>query len=82
LRTAVEEAAHEVGAPFHGFWLEAPLEVLEARIATRQGDASDADVAVLRRAVQNDSGPGDWQAVPAADGAAALDSVRRAIALG
>jgi predicted kinase len=82
LRRAVETAARDAGAPFHGFWLEAPLEVLEARIAARRGDASDADVAVLRRAVQNDSGPGDWRPVPAEDGAAALASVRRAIASG
>jgi predicted kinase len=82
LRRAVEDAARAAGVPFHGFWLEAPLHVLEARIAARRDDASDADVAVLRRAVQNDPGPGDWRAVPAADAAAALAAVRDAIAPG
>ena len=34
---------------FRGFWLEAPEAVLEARVAARAGDASDADVAATAR---------------------------------
>lgn len=47
LRARAEALAAECGVPFHGAWLEAPVEVLEARVAGRTGDASDATVAVL-----------------------------------
>jgi len=42
-----EQLAKACGVPFHGAWLDAPVEVLEARVAGRTGDASDATVAVL-----------------------------------
>lgn len=71
-----------VGEPFRGFWLQAPLAVLEARVAARQGDASDATVAVLRRSAERDPGAGDWVPVDATDGAAALACVRDRIAGG
>jgi hypothetical protein len=48
-RQAIERIATDLGVPFHGFWLEAPEAVLEARVTARIGDASDADVAVVRR---------------------------------
>ncbi len=48
-RRGIEAVAATAGATFRGFWLEAPAAVLEARVAGRRGDASDADVAVLRR---------------------------------
>ena len=48
-RQAIERVATDLGVPFRGFWLEAPEAVLEARVAARTGDASDADVAVVRR---------------------------------
>ena len=76
-RAAVARAAG--GAHFLGAWLQAPLPVLEARVASRCGDASDADVAVLRRAALADSGPGLWLAVDATDAAAALAAVRRGL---
>jgi len=47
LRGRAERLAAEVGVPFHGVWLDAPIEVLEGRVAARTGDASDATVAVL-----------------------------------
>jgi len=47
LRARAEALAAECGVPFHGAWLDAPVEVLEARVAGRTGDASDATVAVL-----------------------------------
>ena len=40
--------------------MPAPLPVLEARLAGRQADASDADAAVLRQAATRDPGPIDW----------------------
>jgi hypothetical protein len=65
--------------PFLGVWLQAPLGVLEARVAARRADASDADIAVLRRAAAADSGPGDWLAVDATDAGEALTAVGRAL---
>jgi aminoglycoside phosphotransferase family enzyme/predicted kinase len=51
LRVRAEALAKEVGAPFKAAWLDAPVEVLEARVAGRQGDASDATVEVLHEQV-------------------------------
>ncbi len=55
------------GVPFHGFWLTAPMAELEARVAARRDDASDAGVAVLRRAARDDPGPGGWHLIHAGD---------------
>ncbi len=66
-----DAAARTAGSvAFVGVWLEAPLPVLEARIEARRGDASDADVAVLRRAAQADPGAGAWLALDSTDPAA------------
>ena len=67
-RKAVAQAAGSV--PFVGVWLTAPPEVLEQRVAARVGDASDADVTVLRRALAADPGPGDWWPLDTTDPAA------------
>ena len=48
LRGRAEALARECGVPFEGVWLDAPAEVLEARVAGRTRDASDATVQVLR----------------------------------
>ncbi|TGD60328.1 kinase [Tabrizicola sp. WMC-M-20] len=47
-RFAAEELALRVGVSFHGLWLAAPERVLLERVSARQGDASDADVDVVR----------------------------------
>jgi len=65
-QAAVEAVAAEAGVPFHGFWLTAPLAVLEARIGARRGDASDATVEVVRRQVANGAGDTRWQRLDAA----------------
>ncbi len=79
-RKMIEAAARAAGVPFLGFWLEVPLVDLEARIAARQRDASDATVAVLRAASRSNPRAGDWVAIDATDAAgaqaAALDAVR------
>ncbi len=64
-REAIESARGE--APFIGVWLEAPPAVLEARLAARVGDASDADAAVLRAALTQDPGPISWTRLNAAE---------------
>jgi predicted kinase len=52
--------AQAAGAPFDGLWLDAPAEVLRARVRDRRGDASDADVAVLEAQLARDEGPLAW----------------------
>ncbi len=75
LRARVEDLAAQVGVPFHGVWLEAAPEVLAARIAGREGDASDATAATLRMQLERDVGVIDWvrvdASVPAQDAAEA-----------
>jgi hypothetical protein len=56
LRDRAEALAAECGAPFRGAWLEAPLAVLEARVAGRTGDASDATLKVLHDQVARHGG--------------------------
>jgi predicted kinase len=64
-RAALKTIAERAGVPFHGIWLEAPAETLEARIAARRGDASDATVEVMRRQLEQLSRPADWYACAA-----------------
>lgn len=59
-RAAIAAVAADAGVAFHGLWLEASAGLLEARIAARSGDASDATVAVLRRQLGYDLGIIDW----------------------
>ncbi|MGA2951220.1 MAG: AAA family ATPase [Caulobacteraceae bacterium] len=60
-RAQAEAVATRCGVPFEGVWLEAPPEVLRARVAARSGDASDADLAVLERQLARDAGPVTWR---------------------
>nr|WP_205598008.1 bifunctional aminoglycoside phosphotransferase/ATP-binding protein [Caulobacter sp. 17J65-9] len=60
-RAAAEAAASEAGADFDGVWLEAPAEVMHARVAARVGDASDADAAVLEAQLARDPGAIGWR---------------------
>ncbi|MBS0123114.1 AAA family ATPase [Thetidibacter halocola] len=65
LRAAAEAVATRANLPFHGLWLEAPEPVLEARLRSRQGDASDADVDVLRKQLSAERGEMTWAVVDA-----------------
>jgi aminoglycoside phosphotransferase family enzyme/predicted kinase len=60
LRDAAKAAADESGVPFVGIWLEAPEEVMIARVRGRAGDASDADAAVVLRQIASTAAPADW----------------------
>jgi uncharacterized protein len=62
-RALVQSAAATSGAVFVGLWLEAPLPVLEQRISSRLGDASDATPAVLRAAARNNPQANHWTPV-------------------
>jgi uncharacterized protein len=80
LRRRVAAAMEIAKVRFIGIWLHAPLSVLEARINARHADASDATVAILRRASAKDPGNLDWLAVEASQANAALAALRRAVA--
>jgi aminoglycoside phosphotransferase family enzyme/predicted kinase len=62
-RAAIAAVARELKAPFDGLWLEAPPGVLEARVAARAVDASDATVEVLRQQLSYEIGAIDWQRI-------------------
>ncbi|HEY0182266.1 MAG TPA: AAA family ATPase [Rhodopila sp.] len=81
MRQALAAAIGQAGIAFLGLWLHAPLAVLEQRISARRDDASDATVAVLRRAAAKDPGAGDWVPVDAVAFDKAVARVREAIRL-
>ncbi len=65
-RRGIAAAAAETGAPFTGLWLEANPELLERRVRQREGDASDADVKVLRSQLAHVAAPREWLRIDAA----------------
>ncbi len=69
-RESIEDLALGLGVPFQGIWLDAPIQVLERRIQSRTGDASDADVSVLAKQRNRDIGAMTWNVVDAGDSAA------------
>jgi hypothetical protein len=62
-RIAIEAAAGGLGVRFQGLWLEAPRDALMQRVGARQGDASDADRAVVEQQLTYDTGPISWRRV-------------------
>lgn len=65
-RAEVEALARAVAVPFAGLWLDAPRDLLHARVGTRRSDASDAGPAVVDKQLARDVGfLGDWQRVDA-----------------
>lgn len=77
MRAGAQAAAG--GHRFEGFWLEAPLDVLRARVGSRRGDASDATVEVLERAARADPGPIGWTRLDAAGDALPVARARLAL---
>lgn len=65
-RAAAAAIAADAGAGFAGYWLAAPEAVLAGRVATRQGDASDATAEVVRWQVRTLEPPSDWPHIDAA----------------
>ncbi len=77
------ELANEVGVPFVGLWLEAPLDARLQRVAARRRDASDADADVARGQRAEPLIEAGWRAVDASgDLAATLARARVASGLG
>lgn len=59
-REAIERVAEEAGVPFHGLWLEAPVEVMEERVTHRHRNVSDATAWVVRLQLEHDTGEIRW----------------------
>lgn len=82
-REALETIARRMGADFSGLWLEAPTELLEARVTERVDDASDADARVVCGQAEYTCGHIGWQRLITAG---PVDSVagkaRKALGLG
>ncbi|MGB5094126.1 MAG: AAA family ATPase [Parvibaculum sp.] len=82
-RQALEHIAAERGTSFRGVWLEAPQDLLEARIVARnmQGnDPSDADIGILHRQLTYDLGVMTWSRLDASQPGETL--LQRMLALG
>ncbi|MDQ0463450.1 aminoglycoside phosphotransferase family enzyme/predicted kinase [Caulobacter ginsengisoli] len=75
-RAQAAALAARLNLPFEGVWLDAPADVLRARVQGRSGDASDADVATLESQLRRDPGPMDWRIL---DARAPLDDQARAL---
>ena len=80
-RQAVAEIGRAKGVRFDGLWLEAPPDRLARRIEARKDDASDADVAVMRKQTTLDAGPIKWRRIDAGgDLARTVQQARAALA--
>jgi uncharacterized protein len=75
-RHAIEAVARAAGVAFRGVWLDAPASVLEARVAGRQGDASDATVEVLGEQLGYAIGSLGWKVI---DVSGSVDDVATAV---
>ena len=64
-RAAVAALAAELGASFTGLWLEAPPEILRARVAARKGDVSDATPEVVDAQLSYATGAQDFARIDA-----------------
>lgn len=73
-RQRIEDLADAAGVPFVGIWLDAPEAVLVERVARRERDASDADAAIVRTQLRQETGIVSWRRIDASRG---LDAVRQ-----
>ena len=77
-RSAAANAAAEVGVGFTGLFLEAPLATRLERIASRRGDASDADADVARRQTMDPLSERGWKALDASGSLSDTTALARA----
>jgi len=74
-RGRAEALAVQAGVAFDGFWLDAPVEQMKARVTTRAADASDADASVVEKQTGYDLGPIRWQRLAAEGNPAAVADI-------
>lgn len=81
-RVAIEAAARDAGAAFDGLWLVADPEVMQARVAGRRDDASDATGDIVAAQVDRGAGSVTWTKVDASGRAGEVRTqARRALGL-
>jgi predicted kinase len=68
-RDALEAVARDARVPFHGIWLDAPLNLRIERVAARRDDASDATAGFLRTHPRRERGLIHWLRIDASGGA-------------
>jgi predicted kinase len=68
-RDALAAMARDAGAPFHGVWLDARLDLRIARVAARRDDASDATASFLRQHPRREIGLMRWSRIDASGSA-------------
>lgn len=73
-RAAAGDLAARCGVDFRGVWLEAPADLLRARLEARTGDASDATTETLDQQVARSAGEVTWPRLQAD-----LDAAARAL---
>jgi predicted kinase len=71
-RHAIERVAASASVPFVGLWLEVPESTLVARTERRRHDASDADAAVIRMQLSQETGSIGWHRIDASGVASAV----------
>ncbi len=64
-RDALETVARDARVPFHGLWLDVPLDLRIERVAARRDDASDATAGFLRKHPRREKGPMRWSRIDA-----------------
>jgi hypothetical protein len=77
-RSAAARVATEVGVPFAGLFLDAPLATRLERIGSRRADASDADADVARRQTADPVGEKGWAALAASGSLSDTTALARA----
>ena len=79
-REVIAGVARDANVRFDGLWLEGPQTLLEQRIATRVGDASDATAEILRFQLDVVTRAETWATIDATGSAFdSLDQARQAL---
>ncbi len=64
-RIAMQKLADRHQAEFTGIWLDVPRQTLFSRVAGRKGDASDANIEVVKQQLDYDLGNIEWRRINA-----------------
>ena len=67
-RKQIAAVAEAAGARFVGLWLDTPEAIANARVEARDGDASDADVSVVKAQVAHGPGALGWHRLDGSGG--------------